>query len=434
MKQYIYILMGCIVCTLCPTVVWAQEETDFLDDEGEDIEMPEGMFQDIDSMLHEWRTRNILDADEECSYTSSAPEFSDDIYVQRLSALPTVMEMPFNPIVRRFIEQYNHRLRYSVPYLLGAISYYEPFFEEALEVYGCPLELKYLPIIESALNPNATSSAGAAGLWQLIVTTGRRYNLEVNSLIDERRDPIKSSYAAARYLRDLYKIFQDWTLVIAAYNCGPGNVIKAIHRANEERDYWSIYPYLPRETQGYVPAFIAANYIMNYYSEHNICPMKPRIPVSTDTVTVNQDIDLRQISEMCDVSLEALKTLNPQYRTTLVPGSYKESTIRIPQKAIGTFISWGDSIYQYRADEWLTKRSVVAVNETVVASNTGKSSGGRGKGRSAGRHERSKNVVVRKGDTLSSIAKRNGTTVSQLKRINGLRGDNIQQGKSIRVK
>jgi membrane-bound lytic murein transglycosylase D len=414
--------------------VWAQGETDFLDDEGENIEIPEGMFQDIDSMLHEWRTRNILNTDEECAYSSTAPEFTDDIYIQRLSALPTVMEMPFNPIVRRFIEQYNHRLRYSVPYLLGAISYYEPFFEEALETYGCPLELKYLPIIESALNPNATSSAGAAGLWQLIVTTGRRYNLEVNSLIDERRDPIKSSYAAARYLRDLYKIFQDWTLVIAAYNCGPGNVIKAIHRANEDRDYWNIYPYLPRETQGYVPAFIAANYIMNYYSEHNICPMKPRIPVSTDTVKVSQDIDLRQISEMCDVSLEALKTLNPQYRTTLVPGTYKESTIRIPQTAIGSFITWGDSIYRYRADEWITKRSVVTVNETVLANNNSKSSGGRHKGKSSGRQGHSKNVVVRKGDTLSSIAKRNGTTVSQLKRINGLRSDNIQQGKSIRIK
>ncbi len=434
MKQYIIIFIWCILCTLWSADVWAQEEDDFMDDEGEDIEIPEGMFQDIDSMLHEWRTQDILSIDEDCSYSGSVPEFTDDIYIQRLSALPTVMEMPFNPIVRRFIEQYNHRLRYSVPYLLGAISYYEPFFEEALETYGCPLELKYLPIIESALNPNATSGAGAAGLWQLIVTTGKRYNLEVNSLIDERRDPIKSSYAAARFLRDLYKIFQDWTLVIAAYNCGPGNVIKAIHRAGEERDYWAIYPYLPRETQGYVPAFIAANYIMNYYSEHSICPMKPRIPVSTDTVTVNRDIDLRQISEMCDVSLEALKTLNPQYRTTLVPGSYKESTIRIPQKSIGAFISWGDSIYQYRADEWLTKRAVVTVNETVVASNNSKSSGGRHKGKSGGRQGRNKSVVVRKGDTLSSIAKRNGTTVSQLKRMNGLRSDNIQQGRSIRVK
>ena len=205
------------------------------------------------------------------------------------------MEMPYNDIVQKFIDRYTGRLRHSVSYMLGASNFYIPIFEEALEAYGLPLELKYLPIIESALNPKATSRVGAAGLWQFMVGTGKQYGLEVNSLIDERRDPIKSSYAAARYLRDLYKIFGDWSLVIAAYNCGPENIKKAMTRAEGANDYWKIYPYLPRETRGYVPAFIAANYVMNYYCEHNICPMRTTLPAATDTVVVN--LSLIHISE-----------------------------------------------------------------------------------------------------------------------------------------
>jgi membrane-bound lytic murein transglycosylase D len=226
--------------------------------------------------------------------------------MERLKRLPTIMEMPYNEVVHKFIDRYAGRLRHSVGYMLGACNFYIPIFEEALEAYGLPLELKYLPIIESALNPNAVSRVGATGLWQFMLATGKQYGLEVNTLVDERRDPIKASYAAAHCLSDLYKIFGDWSLVIASYNCGPGNINKAIHRAGGKRDYWEIYPYLPRETRGYVPAFIAANYIMTYYSDHNICQMQTRLPGKTDTVVVNRNVHLSQIAAVLDLDLDML--------------------------------------------------------------------------------------------------------------------------------
>ena len=204
--------------------------------------------------------------------------------------------MPYNEVVQKFIDRYSGRLRHSVSYMLGASNFYMPIFEEALETYGLPLELKYLPVIESALNPTEVSRVGATGLWQFMLATGKRYGLEVNTLVDERRDPIKASYAAANYLSDLYKVFGDWNLVIAAYNCGPDQINKAIHRSKGSKDYWQIYPYLPKETRGYVPAFIAANYIMTYYCEHNICPMTTRPPATTDTEMVSSNVHLEQIA------------------------------------------------------------------------------------------------------------------------------------------
>ena len=260
------------------------------------------------------------------------------------------MEMPYNSIVQQFIDQYSGRLRRSVSYMLGAGNFYIPIFEEALDYYGLPLELKYLPVIESALEPTAVSRAGAVGLWQFMLATGKRYDLKVNSLVDERRDPIKSSWAAARYLRDLYKIYGDWNLVIAAYNCGPTKINKAIHRADGVRDYWTIYPYLPQETRGYVPAFIAANYIMTYYCEHNICPMKTKIPVTTDTIMVSRNVHMEQISALCGIDVEAIRALNPQYRTGVIPGQTEPCAIRLPQEKILAFIDQKDSLYNYRAE------------------------------------------------------------------------------------
>ena len=265
----------------------AQTEISVYDDnigQDESIGLPEGMMSnELDSLLREWNAKNYLTFDENCQSTGENPTFTKEEYITRLSHLPNVIDMPYNEVVRKFIDQYSGRLRRSVSLMLGASNFYFPIFEEALETYQIPLELRYLPIIESALNPGATSRVGAAGLWQFMLATGRQYGLEVTSLIDERRDPIKSSYAAARYLKDLYDIFGDWTLVIASYNCGPQNVSKAIKRAGGAKDYWTIYPYLPSETRGYVPAFIAANYIMNYYCEHNICPVNTKLPAATDT-------------------------------------------------------------------------------------------------------------------------------------------------------
>ena len=279
-----------------------------------------------------------------------------------------------------------------------------------------------------------------------MLTTGKQYGLEVNTLVDERCDPIKASYAAAHYLKDLYRIYGDWNLVIAAYNCGPDNIAKAIHRAGGETDYWKIYPYLPKETRGYVPAFIAANYIMNYYCEHNICPMVTRLPVKTDTIMVNKNVHFEQIAAVCGVDLDILRTLNPQYRRNIVNGNTKPSVLRLPQEAINVFIDNEDSVYNYQADVLLNNRTEVAIPEdipqvqrptrTSVRSKSGRGHHGRDarKGRKGRRDRGSKSVTVKSGQTLSEIARRNHTTVDKLKRLNGIKGSNIRAGKKLKVK
>lgn len=400
------------------------EENDGIDTS---VDMPESMTYSVDSLLKEWKAEKYLFPDTTCVNPDYNPTFETEVYIDRLRRIPAVMEMPYNEVVRKFIDQYSGRLRRSVSYMLGAGNFYVPIFEDALNYYDMPLELKYLPVIESALDPTAVSRAGAVGLWQFMLATGKRYGLEVNSLIDERKDPIKSSYAAAKYLKDLYSIYGDWNLVIAAYNCGPGNVNKAIHRSGGSTDYWVIYPYLPKETRGYVPAFIAANYIMNYYCEHNICPMKTAHPVTTDTIIVTRDVHMRQIADLCDIDVASVKGLNPQYRTEIIPGLSKPCVIRLPQETITKFITWKDSIYNYKADELFKRRATVAVSENAY--NKGKSSA-----RSGRKSGKGKYIVIRKGDTLGGIAARYGTSVSKLRRLNGIKGNNIRAGKRLRVK
>ena len=340
-------------------------------------------------------------------------------------------------------------LRRSVSFMLGASNFYMPIFEEALEAYNLPLELKYLPVIESALNPKAVSRVGATGLWQFMLSTGKRYGLEVNTLIDERRDPVKASWAAAHYLSDLYKIFDDWSLVIAAYNCGPSKINQAIHRAKGATDYWSIYPYLPKETRGYVPAFIAANYIMNYYCDHNICPMVTELPMKTDTVIVNKDVHLEQIAQVLNINIEHLRNLNPQYRRDIINGLNKPMAVRLPVSLVGTFIDNEDSIYNYKPDELLLKRSVVDVNDDVLSTssrsyNRHSSSYSRSKstsrytrgkkGKKGKKEKGNKSVTIKNGDTLSEIAARNHTTVAKLRKLNKISGSHIRAGKKIKVK
>ena len=395
--------------------ILAQEENNIVD---YTLDLPEGMqMQEIDSLLSDWQTRNFLSFDESCETTGLNPEFDAKTYAHRLKRLPNVIDMPYNNVVQKYIDLYSGRLRNSVAVLLGASNFYNPIFEEALESYQIPLELKYLPIIESALNPTATSRAGAVGLWQFIIGTGKQYGLEVTSLIDERCDPIKSSYAAARYLHDLYGIFGDWTLVIASYNCGPNNIIKAIKRAGGVKDYWTIYPYLPAETRGYVPAFIAANYIMNYYCDHNICPVNTKLPMGTDTIQVNRNVRMERIAELCNISNEEVKVLNPQYRTTLIPGDAHPCTLRLPTAAINAFIEAGDSIY-VPVSEMQTVTEIPIVAQPEKRSNRNK-----GKGTY---------VKVRNGDTLSDIARRNHTTVAKLQKLNNIKKF-IYAGQRIRV-
>ena len=436
-------------------IVPTEDEISVTDKEGNEeiIDFPEAMTYDLDSLLNLDMSKSYLSPGD-CEMKNENPTYPQEVYIERLSRMPTVMEMAYNDIVQRFIDRYTGRLRYSVSYLLGAANFYMPIFEEALESYQLPLELKYLPIIESALNPKAVSRVGATGLWQFMLGTGRQYGLEVNSLVDERRDPIKSSYAAAHYLRDLYRIFGDWNLVIAAYNCGPENINKAIRRyraangrtesdaiTQADKDYWKLYPYLPAETRGYVPAFIAANYIMTYYCEHNICPMTTRLPAQSDTIVVHKDVHIEQIAGVLGLDADILRTMNPEFRRDIVPGSTKAYAIRLPLADTGRFIDLEDSIYNYRAGELLTKRAVVDVADDVPTfsrKSKGRSSrysrnAKRGRrGGSSGRGGR--NVTIRKGQTLSQIAKQNGTTVAKLKRLNGIKGNNIQAGKKLRVK
>lgn len=412
------------------------------------IDIPEAMTTEVDSLLHLYNTQRYLKPSADCNQPDINPFYEKEVYKARLQRMPTIIEMPYNDVVQKFIDRYANNLRRSVSIMLGATNFYMPIFEEALEAYNLPLELKYLPVIESGLNPQATSYVGAAGLWQFMIGTGKRYGLEINSLVDERRDLIKSSYAAANYLSDLYRIFRDWNLVIAAYNCGPDKINKAIHRAGGTKDYWQIYPYLPKETRGYVPAFIAANYIMNYYCDHNICPMVADLPAKTDTVMVNRDIHFNQIASVLNMEVSQLKELNPQYRRNIINGSNKPSSLRLPSTLVNKFIDNEQAIYDYNADALLNKRAEVEVNEENMAntsyshnnsytrsSNNNSYRSSRHKNKHTKKHkERSQNVTIKNGDTLSEIAERNHTTVSKLKKLNKISGSNIRAGKKLRVK
>ena len=382
-------------------------------------DLPETMLADMDSLYWDWQSKNYLSIDENCVMTTENPSISDSIYIDRLSRIPSIIEMPFNEIVKKHIEAYTTRLRNKVSFILAAANFYMPLFEEALDTYDLPLELKYLPIIESALNPTALSRQRASGLWQFMLKTGKIYGLENNSLVDERRDPIKSTWAAARYLKDLYNIYKDWNLVLAAYNCGPGNVNKAIRRAGGATDYWEIYPFLPKETRGYVPGFIAANYVMNYYCEHGICPMETQLPETSDTIHIHKDLNLNQVAGVCNIDIEQLRSLNPQYKKDIVPGNSKPYILRLPNNTANQFIELQDSIYAYKANQYLTKRKTVAVNEN----STGKGNTG-----NATYHK------IRQGDNLGKIAAKYGTTVNQLRKLNNLKGINITAGKTLRIR
>ena len=411
-----------------------ENEITVTDNQGDEevIEFPEAMAFELDSLLNHYMSKAYLTEDNDCRMKDVNPVFEKEVYIERLKRIPSVIELPYNDVVQKFIDRYSGRLRHSVSYMLGASNFYMPIFEEALETYGLPLELKYLPVIESALNPKAVSRVGATGLWQFMLTTGKQYGLNVNSLVDERRDPVKSSYGAAHYLSDLYKIYGDWNLVIAAYNCGPDNINKAIHRSKGVRDYWQIYPYLPKETRGYVPAFVAANYIMTYYCEHNICPMVTRLPAKTDTIMVSKNVHLEQVASVCNIDLEQLRALNPSYRRDIVPGLTALSPLRLPQTEVGKFIDREDSVYNYRADELFNKRALVAVNDDQPMYTSKSSSSKKSTRRSKSRSK--KTVTIRQGQTLSEIAKKNHTTVAKLRKLNGIKGSNIRAGKKLRVR
>ncbi len=380
------------------------------------IVFPIDMERNYDELLSNW-SKDVKYADDCRSNDDGAVSFADSVYINRLYSLPTKMELAFNPVVRDYIEMYAGRRRNQVSYMLGEGKYYFPLFEEALDKEGIPLELKYLPVIESALNPIARSRVGATGLWQFMAGTGKMYDLEINSLVDERRDPHKSTQAAARYLKDLYGIYGDWNLVIAAYNCGPGNVNKAIRRSGGQTDYWAIYPYLPKETRGYVPAFIAATYIMNYHDEHNICPAECKNPASIDSLMIDKTIHFQQIADNLNVSVEDLRQFNPQFKSDIIPGDYKGYSLNLPIDKLSLFLDKKSDIYIYKADQYLTHRKIAGVD--VVGGNRAAT-----------------NAVtyrVKRGDTLARLASRYGVTSNQIKQWNGLSSNKLSVGRRLKI-
>ena len=369
----------------------------------------------VDSLLCLWYAQNYLVMDTNCYHSSENPTFSDSIYIKRLKSLPTIVEMPYNQYIRNAIDAYTIRNRNLVSYFLGMFNMYDDIFVEALLRYNVPVELKYLPIIESALKPDAYSRMGAAGMWQFIYSTGKSYGLNVSSLVDDRYDVIKQTDAAARYLRDLFNIFGDWSLAISAYNCGPGNVNKAIVRSGNKRDFWSIYPYLPRETRGYLPAFVAVNYIMTFYSEHNICPMNSFSPSMTDTLLITKNIHFGQISHYCDLSMEELRALNPQYLRDIIPGDYKPYILTLPANKTRPVLESEDSIYHYRIEEFFPKSQTTYINDEMTNKRTYVT------------HK------IKSGETLSSIAVKYHTTIKNIKNWNNLSSDKIRAGKTLHI-
>lgn len=377
--------------------------------------LPESAAYDVDSLMSMWYSSHYLSYDPDCLEGSINTQYSDSVYAQRLSALPTIIDMPFNSVVRNSIEAYTGRSRKIISYALGMLPVYEETFVNALIRYNVPIELKYLPIVESALKPRAYSRMGAAGMWQFIYSTGRKYDLKVNSLVDDRYDIARESEAAAHHLRDLYDLLGDWSLAIAAYNCGPGNVTKAMTRSGGKKTFWDIYPYLPKETRGYLPSFIAVNYAMTYYKEHGICPMTSDMPPVNDTLMISRNLHYGQIVHYCGIDMEELKALNPQYLTDVIPGAFRECTLTLPQQYIRPLLEAGDSLYTYNQDTYFTKAKLAYIDDDMNSRITYVT------------HK------IKSGETLGSIAIKYHTTVKNIKSWNNLKSDNIRAGKTLRI-
>lgn len=372
-------------------------------------------------------------------------------YEERLTKLPTVIDLPYNSIVKNYIEMYLVRKRGLVADMVALHNYYGRFFEEELLKLGMPVELEYLPVIESAINPNAVSRAGAVGLWQFMPATAKGLGMEVNSLVDERRDPRISSKNAAKYLKQLYDIYNDWSLAIAAYNCGPGNVNKALRRAGadsengQKKDFWEIYNYLPSETRGYVPAFIAANYVMNYYRQHGITPTIVKRQLTTDTVTVDKYVHFNQIAAVLNIPVEEIRMLNPQFLKDIIPGDYRPYKLTLPTQQCLSYVMSEKRILDYDRDLY-ARRSTAEPAGTGGGSDVSfTSDGGRANLALAGRQSvnaEANNVIVSggtertvsrthtvaRGETLNDIARKYGVSATDLKRWNKLRRGKVKEG------
>ncbi|HLN21535.1 MAG TPA: transglycosylase SLT domain-containing protein [Bacteroidales bacterium] len=375
--------------------------------------------RDLDSLISSWYV-SIAMKNHSFGSDSAGIEYPDTVYERRLGNINSVINLPYNSIIRNHIHVYTIKQREKFCAVLGLMDYYFPMIEDIFDSYGLPAELKYMAVIESALNPNAVSRAGATGLWQFMYSTGRMYGLLINSVVDERRDPIKATHAAARYLRDLYKIYEDWGLVIAAYNCGPGNVNKAIKRSGNKKDYWDIYYRLPRETRGYLPQYVAAAYGVTYFAEHGLKPLPLNIPIATDTIMVNKDIHLSQISGVMNIPLGELRALNPQYRTGLVPGSSRPQSLTLPISHLSDFIDLNDTIRNYKAETYLSKTTRI---EDPTRSTATASPAVTGKARLV--------YTVKSGDNLGFISEWYRVSLSDLRYWNNIYKNTIRVGQKL---
>ncbi len=393
-------------------------ETDTIDGVASQFEVPESMTSNTDSLLNSWQARNLLRKLDCDGSENTGIVMTDTMYAKRLAGLPAIVKMRYNNVVRSCIDRYT-RNRSQVSYMLGIAEFYMPIFEQEIDRMGLPHELKYLPIIESALNPTAKSRMGAKGLWQFMFGTSKSYGLKSNNYIEERFDPIKSTTAALTYLKDLYDMFGNWELAIAAYNCGPGNVNKAIKRSGGKTSFWEIYSWLPRETRGYLPGFIAANYIMTYYEDHGICPMEPNISVTTDTVCINKNLHFRQIAEVCDADIEEIRALNPQYIKDIIPGENETYTLRLTNELVSRFIENEDSIYNYKKEQFFPEHNIAKILKEAKQNDNG-----------SGNLIRHK---IKSGETLGSIARKYHVKVKQIMKWNNMRNTNIRAGKYLKI-
>lgn len=370
-----------------------------------------------DSLLSLWYLHKMTNTEEIEVYDMDSVKFSsnvsDQVYIDRIKAMNSFITLPYNDIVRNYIILYSEKLSEKMSDVLGLCEYYMPIFDEIFNKYEIPEELKAMAVIESAMNPLAVSRAGAKGMWQFMYSTAKLYGLNINSFVDERMDPVKSADAAARYLKDSYAIFGDWNLAIASYNCGAGNVNKAIRRSGGKRAFWDIWPYLPRETRGYVPAFVGALYTMSYYKEHGIRPNSIQMPAHVDTFKVNKMLHFGQISELTGVPMDIVRNLNPQYRHDIIPGNEREYVLRLPYTYTSSYIEHEDSLHTYKADVFFNPVNIKKIKD-----------GGDG--------ERI-TYKVKSGDYLGKIAARYGVSVAQIKRWNNLSSNNIRVGQRLTI-